>query len=278
MEPILKWAGGKRQILNSLRRFVPVNDIINGAHCYYEPFIGGGSLCFSLGLPNVVINDLNPEIVNVYRQILTHPNQLIRQLQIYQNNHTVDYYYRVRAMDRQDDYRGLSPIIHAARIIYLNRTCYNGLYRVNSQGYFNVPIGKYENPDIVMEDRIRALHDYFANNHVIITNQDFATAVESAQVGDFIYFDPPYDYDGAGFTTYMQGGFTHNDTKRLKLLCDQLIGRGCTVLISNNETQFVTQLFNEPQYRIFRIDANRSINSKGNKRKDAKEVIIYGRQ
>lgn len=278
MEPILKWAGGKRQILNSLRRFVPVNDIIAGAHCYYEPFIGGGSLCFALSLPNVAINDLNPEVINVYQQIAAHPNQLIYKLRIHQTQHSEEYYYRVRGLDRQANYNQLSQIDKAARIIYLNRTCYNGLYRVNADGQFNVPLGRYENPDIVMEERIRALHDYFSTNHILITNQDFALAVQNATAGDFVYFDPPYDYDGSGFTTYMQGGFTHEDTTRLKELCDDLIERGCTVLISNNETQFVTNLFNEVQYRVFHIDANRSINSKGEKRKQAKEVIIYGRR
>jgi DNA adenine methylase len=278
MEPVLKWAGGKRQLLSQLRNFVPIDEILNGNNCYYEPFVGGGSLCLSLELPNVVINDLNPEIVNVYEQILRNPDRLIAKLKAHKLNHSAEYYYKVREMDRLPSYSRLSPISKAARIIYLNRTCYNGLYRVNNKGQFNVPMGKYVNPDIVMESRIRQISEYLNTNNVIITNQDFSAAVQNAVAGDFIYFDPPYDYEKAGFTLYMQGGFSHNDTTRLKILCDELIGRGCIVMISNNETKFVTELFNDPRYVIYRVDANRSINSKGDKRRDAKEVIIYGRQ
>lgn len=275
MEPILKWAGGKRQLLSELKEFVPVDDCKKAR--YFEPFIGGGSLCFHLELPNIIINDLNPEIVNVYLQIYHKPLQLIEELKKHSQQHSEEYYYKVREFDRKKSYSRLSAVKKAARIIYLNRTCYNGLYRVNSLGQFNVPIGKYENPDIVMEQRILALNTYFHQANVEFRNMDFAEAVEDAQAGDFIYFDPPYDYDGNGFTSYVCEGFSHTDTQRLKEIADVLIEKGCIVLISNNATQFVESLFNDPRYTIKYVNANRSINSIGDNRKNAKEVLIYGR-
>lgn len=277
MEPILKWAGGKRQCLNALRRFIPREEIIKGGYHYYEPFIGGGSVCFALDFPFVHINDLNTEIVNVYEVIRDNPEELIQVLKEHNLNHSSEYYYQIRALDRDPDYGKLSCVLKAARVIYLNRTCYNGLYRVNSKGFFNVPVGRYLHPNIVMEDRIRALHNYFTSNEIVITNQDFKTAVDAARSGDFVYFDPPYDYDDSGFTSYYQGGFSHDDTTRLKETCDELLDRGCTVLVSNNETKFISELFGDPRYRVFHLNANRSINSKGEKRKTAKEIIIFGR-
>lgn len=275
MEPILKWAGGKRQLLSELKELVPVEDCKKSR--YYEPFIGGGSLCFNLELPNIVINDLNPEIINVYQQIYDNPQQLIQELKMHSQEHCDEYFYKVRGLDRKPIYSRMSAVKKAARIIYLNRTCYNGLYRVNSLGQFNVPIGKYENPDIVMEQRILALNTYFHQANVEFRNMDFAEAVEDAQAGDFIYFDPPYDYDGNGFTSYVSEGFSHTDTQRLKEVADALVEKGCFVLISNNATQFVESLFNDPRYTIKYVNANRSINSIGDNRKNAKEVLIYGR-
>ena len=275
MEPILKWAGGKRQLLTELKEFVPVDDCKKAR--YFEPFIGGGSLCFHLELPSIIINDLNPEIVNVYLQIYHKHLQLIEELKKHSQQHSEEYYYKVRELDRKKSYSRLSAIKKAARIIYLNRTCYNGLYRVNSLGQFNVPIGKYENPDIVMEQRILALNAYFHQANVEFRNMDFAEAVVDAQAGDFIYFDPPYDYDGNGFTSYVSEGFSHTDTQRLKEVADALVEKGCIVLISNNATQFVVSLFDDPKYSIKYVNANRSINSIGDNRKNAKEVLIYGK-
>lgn len=275
MEPILKWAGGKRQLLAALKSFVPIDDCKTAR--YFEPFIGGGSLCFNLELPNIIINDLNPEIINVYQQVYNNPELLIAELKIHQQKHSKEYFYKVREWDRKPSFSKLSPLKRAARVIYLNRTCYNGLYRVNSLGQFNVPIGRYVNPDIVMEHRILELHSYFHNNNVVFRNMDFADAVADATMGDFIYFDPPYDYDVSGFTSYFSDGFSHNDTKRLKEVADVLIDRGCIVLISNNATQYVLSLFDDDKYTIKNISANRSINSIGSNRKNASEVLIYGR-
>lgn len=275
MEPILKWAGGKRQLLAALKSFVPIDECKTAR--YFEPFIGGGSLCFNLELPNVVINDLNPEIINVYQQIYDNPELLIAELKKHQQRHSKEYFYKVREWDRKPSFSKLSALKRAARVIYLNRTCYNGLYRVNSLGQFNVPIGRYTNPDIVMEQRILALNKYFHQTKVEFRNVDFAEAIADAQAGDFIYFDPPYDYDGNGFTSYVCEGFSHIDTKRLKDVADALIDKGCIVLISNNATQFVISLFNDERYSISYINANRSINSIGDNRKNAKEVLIYGR-
>lgn len=177
-------------------------------------------------------------------------------------------------MDRRADYPALPQIERAARIIFLNKTCYNGLYRINNNGYFNVPIGRQDNPDIVMEDKILTMSNYFNNNEVLFRSGDFEDAVFDARPGDIIYFDPPYDYEKSGFTSYNQNSFGRDDLIRLKQVSDHLVEIGCRVILSNNDTPFVNNLFEE--YEIEHIDAKRFINCDGTKRRNGKEVIIYG--
>ena len=275
MEPILKWAGGKRQLLKELLKHVSKNDL--QTHTYFEPFIGGGALFLHLAPTKAVINDVNVELVGMYTVVREQPEQLIEQLIIYKEGYPNNY-EEIRSLDRNPDFSEVSQVIRAARFIYLNKTCYNGLYRVNSQGYFNVPMGKYKNPDIVNEFRIRKLSEYLNKNKVKISNVDFEKAVKSAKAGDFVYFDPPYDYETTGFTTYSADGFTREDLERLKHTCDTLIKKGCIVMVSNNDTSFVNQLFSDDNYQISHIEANRFINCDGQKRTKAKEVIIYGRK
>lgn len=278
MEPILKWAGGKRQLLQNLRPYI-TNERLNPEHgVYYEPFIGGGSLCFNMEFPRAVINDYNPEIANVYRQVMEHPNELIELLSQFDVQRNKEEYYNIREWDRLDSYADRSLIEKAARIIYLNRTCFNGLYRVNRQGQFNTPIGSVGFPFVLIRERILALHRYFVESDVQIMNLDFSESVAEAVEGDFVYFDPPYDYERDGFTLYVDGGFTRADLERLKQTSDELIERGCSVMISNNQTTFVENLFNDPRYHIEMINANRWINSDGANRAHAREVVIYGGQ
>ena len=278
MEPILKWAGGKRQLLNHLLPYINENSLnpINGV--YYEPFFGGGSLCLNLEWPRAIINDFNPEIANVYQQVKDHPNELVDLLRQFNTIPDREEYYHVREWDRLDSYRTRSLIEKAARIIYLNRTCFNGLYRVNRRGQFNTPIGSVGFPFELIAQRIVSMSQYFNEADIRILNVDFSQCVNDAGEGDFVYFDPPYDYEKDGFTLYVDQGFSRNDLVRLKQTCDDLIGRGCSVLISNNQTAFVADLFNDYRYHIEAINANRWINSDGTNRTHAREVVIYGGQ
>jgi len=278
MEPILKWAGGKRQLLNHLLPYINDHRLNPNVGVYFEPFIGGGSLCFRLGKPRAVINDFNPEIVNVYLQVKDHPLELIEHLRRFNIERDPDEYYRVREWDRLDTYHTRSLLEKAARVIYLNRTCFNGLYRVNSNGQFNTPIGSMGFPIELIERRILTISHYFNTSDVQILNVDFSEAVHGAVGGDFVYFDPPYDYERDGFTLYVDRGFSRADLERLKHTCDALVDRGCSVLVSNNLTPFVENLFNDDRYQIEVIQANRSINSDGTNRTKANEVLIYGGQ
>lgn len=277
MEPLLKWAGGKRLLLPKIYKYINKENIINENKTLYEPFVGGGSLFLDLELPNCVINDFNKELVNVYVQVKNKPYQLIKLLEEHKNNHSQEYYLAIRELDRKPEYKKMTKIEKAARIIYLNKTCYNGLYRVNAKGHFNVPMGKYENPDIVMKDKILRLSKYLRNNNIKIKCGDFADAVKTSKLGDIVYFDPPYDYEEDGFTSYNSGGFTKNDLVRLKECCDELIAKGCEVIVSNNDTSFVNNLFSGEEYTIEHIEAHRLINCDGKNRRKEKEVIIYGK-
>lgn len=278
MEPILKWAGGKRNLLPHLEALINESGFDSATNRYYEPFIGGGALCFSKEYPRCTINDFNSELVNVYEQIKDNPQRLIELLKEHAMLHSKEHYLEVRAMDRAQDYSLMDGVVRAARIIYLNRTCYNGLYRVNKDGFFNVPMGKYKSPEIVMEDRIKALSKYLKKSNVTICQGDFEKAVRYAKKGDLIYFDPPYDYEEMGFSTYTANGFGRTDLARLKTLSDKLIEKGCIVILSNNETNFVKSLFDGPCYKTYQVQATRFISCDGKRRSKVNEVIIYGRK
>lgn len=279
MRPFLKWAGGKRLLLPHIYEFID-REIID-KKCFYEPFVGGGSVFLNLNPNKCVINDLNEELINVYRVIKDNPFELIELLKEHKELHNKEYYYMVRAYDRDEEkYKQMSNIEKAARTIYLNKTCYNGLYRVNRNGYFNTPVGRYVNPLICDEENILEVSSYLNKNKIKITSVDFEKAVKNARNGDFVYFDPPYDYETSGFVGYVKEGFNRDDLRRLKITCDSLIKRGCKVLISNNDTTFVRELFEEENYEIIyrtkTIKANRNINSKKTRNK-VDEVLIYGK-
>lgn len=280
MKPFLKWAGGKRQLLPYIKEYIN-EDVLNGVR-FFEPFIGGGSLFFHLQHGDCVINDYNSEIVNCYKVIKNSPYKLIEKLKIHQVNHCKEYYYQIRSMDRNGELENMSKVEKAARTIYLNRTCYNGLYRVNSAGQFNTPIGRYTNPLICDETNILEISKFLKKNKVIIRCCDFVEAVKDMKEGDWVYFDPPYDYEDSGFVGYVKEGFSHFDLERLRDTCDKLIEKGCQVLISNNDTEFVRNTFNSDSYEIVYetkiIKANRNINSKASKRKKVDEVLIHGRK
>lgn len=279
MEPVMKWAGGKRQILARLKELLSPEVLSGGT--YYEPFVGGGSVFLSLAPNQAVINDSNPELVNVYKQIKANPNEIIRLLCGHATKHCKEYFYEVRSWDRASNYLELPADVRAARTVYLNRTCFNGLYRVNRSGYFNVPIGSYVSPQIIRESQIREISNYLNNNDIAILCGDFEDAVCDAQPGDVVYFDPPYDYDddGAeGFVRYTANQFSRDDLKRLAELCHKLVERGCYVIISNNDTEYVRKCFPTNKYEHIHILGRRMINNLSAKRHGVNEVIIIGKQ
>lgn len=271
-QPFLKWAGGKRQLLPEIRKYIPEK-----IDMYYEPFIGAGAVLLDLKPQKAVINDINIELVNVYEVVKHHHEELIEQLRKHENGNNSEYFYKVRGLDRdKEKYEQLSPVEKAARMIYLNKTCFNGLYRVNSKGQFNVPFGKYKNPQIVNESVLRAVHDYLSAYDVTIWNKDFAEVVANAKEGDFVYFDPPYDpvSDTSSFTSYSLDGFNREDQIRLSDVCVELDKRGCKFLLSNSATDFIKEIYEEKGFHIEIVSATRNINSVASKRGKIDEVLV----
>lgn len=269
LKPFLKWAGGKRQLISQINPYIP-----NDFNTYYEPFVGAGAILFDLAPDKAIVNDKNEELVNVYREIKNNLEELIRNLEIHLEKHSEEYYYEIRAKDRVESYNLWTDSQKAARFIYLNRTCYNGLYRVNSKGYFNVPFGKYKNPKILDVELLSAVSQYLNKNHIFILNGDFENALTSAKANDFIYIDPPYDpvSNTAAFTSYSNDGFNKMDQIRLKELFDDLNARGCKVLLSNSNTEFINDLYKD--YKIELVTAARNINSIASKRGKVYEVLV----
>jgi DNA adenine methylase len=267
--PFVKWAGGKRQLLSSIDKYLPP---WNKNRTYYEPFIGGGACLFHLQPKKAVISDSNEELMNCYKVIRDYPEELIVDLK--KHKHDEEYYNKIRDIDRSPEYHGFSEIQRASRILYLNKTCYNGLFRVNSQGQFNVPLGRYKNPLIVNEVVIRAVNKYLNKNEINILHDDFEKAVELAKKGDFIYFDPPYDTisSTSSFTGYDVNGFDREEQKRLFKVFRKLDKLGCFVMLSNSSTDFIRTLYKD--YRIDTLLANRSINSVSSGRGKIDEVLV----
>ena len=280
VKPFIKWAGGKRQLLPEIKKRIP-----DDMSTYYEPFVGGGAVLFDLQPKKAIINDANEELVNVYEVIRDNVDGLIRELKHHketlmeyredENKEEKNYYYEVRAWDRKDNYDSISDLKKAGRIIFLNKTCFNGLFRVNLKNQFNVPFGRYKNPAIVNEEVLRAVSHYLNNNNIRITNEDFEEAMKGMRKQAFVYFDPPYHpiSDSSSFTGYTVDGFDEKDQRRLKKLCDNLDERGCRFMLSNSSAPLIQELY-EPNYEVEYIGANRSINSDGDKRGEVKEVLV----
>jgi DNA adenine methylase len=216
--PVVKWAGGKRQLLPDISKHIP-----NEFSTYYEPFLGGGAVLFFLQPSRAVVNDINEELINMYLVIKDNVEELIDSLKNHKNDE--EYYYSIRELDRdRENYNKLDNVEKASRIIFLNKTCYNGLFRVNSQGHFNVPYGRYKNPDITNDVTLRAVSNYLNRAKITFKCTDFERAVNNIRKGAFVYFDPPYDpvSDTSSFTGYDVNGFDKKEQERLKELCDKL--------------------------------------------------------
>jgi len=265
--PIVKWVGGKRQIIDDITKCIPKFST------YYEPFLGGGAVLFELQPKKAVVNDQNEELMNMYTVIRDNVEDLIHLLAQHKNDK--EHFYKVRELDRDKKlYATLSNIEKAARIIYLNKTCYNGLFRVNRAGEFNTPFGKYKNPKILDEVTLRAVSHYLNHSKIKLLNEDFEMSLKGIRKGAFVYFDPPYDpiSDTASFTGYDKGGFGREEQIRLKKVCDRLNERGIKFLLSNSATDFILDLYKD--YSITFVKARRAINSIAEKRGEVYEVLV----
>lgn len=270
--PVVKWVGGKRQLLDEIAPRLPKR-----ITTYCEPFLGGGAVLFSLQPQNAIVNDLNADLMLVYEVIRDDVELLIAALEQHEN--TAEYFYTIRNLDRdKDTYREMSPIERASRIIYLNKTCYNGLFRVNASGEFNSPFGHYKNPNIVNAPVLREVNKYLTANNIQLFHTDFEEVLQQIPRGGFVYLDPPYDpvSDTASFTGYNQGGFGQEEQERLKRCCDELTARGVRFLLSNSATPFIRELYTG--YTVEIVHAKRAINSDASKRGAVEEVLIrnYG--
>lgn len=264
-KPFVKWPGGKRRLLPEL-----VSRLPNVFERYYEPFLGGGALYFHIQPNRAYISDINPELINAYRVIQDRVEDLISVLPTFKN--TEEDFYNVRELDRTPNFKQINSIERAARFIYLNKTCFNGLYRENSKGHFNVPFGHYDNPTILDEDNLIACHD--ALKGATIGCESFLHIVSYAKPGDFVYFDPPYmpDNISSTFTSYSKDGFGMADHENLINLCEALNRNSVKWMLSNSSAPIVYKMYKN--FNIETIEVQRSIGASASTRKKVEEVIV----
>ncbi|MDR3152756.1 MAG: DNA adenine methylase [Deltaproteobacteria bacterium] len=274
-KPFVKWAGGKRQLLPDIRANLPED---SESLRYFEPFLGGGAVLFRLRPARAVVSDLNRDLMGAYMALKDAPGQVIRRLKELAGDLSARRYYEVRDMDRAEGYPQLTAAERAARLIYLNRTCYNGLYRVNSRGHFNVPRGSYADPAVCNEEALRSAAAYLREADVNILCGDFADAVREAGEGSLVYFDPPYHAPDRNFTSYQSGGFGESEQERLRDVYAELTSRGAKCLLSNADTPFIRYLYGNTGFRIVPVQAARAINSRAGGRGKVGEVLVrnYG--
>ena len=264
-KPFVKWAGGKRTLLPELTRRFPVS-----MNRYIEPMVGGGALFFESAPSYGVLADISWELMNSYTAIKENVEELIKHLQ--RHEHSEEYFYRLRNVDRSDGFKRWSKLERASRFLYLNKTCYNGLYRENSKGQFNTPFGNYKNPTIVDPDNLRACSRLLQTTSLM--HGSFESVVDLAEEGDFVYFDPPYVplNRTSSFTAYSKGGFGEATQITLAETCRALDDKGVRFMLSNSHTPFVLELYEG--FNIEEVEAPRAINSRAEKRGRIKEVLV----
>lgn len=269
VKPVVKWVGGKRQLLPEIEKLMP-----KSYTTYYEPFVGGAAVLLHEQPKKAVVNDFNKELINTYKVIQNNVDELIEVLKIHDELNSKDYFYDVREWDRLPGYEERSDIEIAGRFIFLNKTCFNGLYRVNQAGEFNTPYGKYKNPNIINEVGLKVLSNYFNEADITFKTGDFEDAVKYIRKGSFVYFDPPYQpiSTTSNYTGYTSGGFDEKDQIRLRELCDRLDAKGVKFLLSNSNVPFIQEQYKK--YTIDVVGAKRAINSNGKKRGEVEEVLI----
>lgn len=263
--PFLKWAGGKTQLLEALIKRMPTS-----YNRYMEPFLGGGALFFALQPKRSYLADFNSDLINCFTVVRDNVSDLIEELKKYRYER--EMYYAVRDLDRTQEFEKMSAVARAARFIYLNKTCFNGLYRVNSKGHFNVPFGSYKDPRILDEENLRACGE--ALSSVILKQGSFEEIAEIADKDDFVYFDPPYApvSETADFTSYVTGGFDAASQEVLLLTCLKLHQKGVKWMVSNSNAALIQELYRG--FKVETVEAGRAINSKAEKRGPVLELII----
>ncbi len=263
--PIVKWVGGKRQLMFELIKNMP-----KSYNRYFEPFIGGGALFFELQPEQAYISDMNEELINLYSVVRNNVYELIKDL----SKHEVskEYFLEIRNIDRTEQYTELSDVERASRFIYLNRTCFNGMYRVNSQGQFNVPFGYYKNPRIIDENNLLNCSELLKKTEIKCA--DFSEILTKVKKGDFVYFDPPYVplNETSSFTSYTKDGFDIDMQFKLRDVCDELATMGVKFMLSNSDTKLVNELY--ANYEIKKVFASRQINANADGRGKITEVLV----
>ena len=269
-KPFVKWVGGKRQIIDKILKYAPSNFDV-----YYEPFIGGGAVLFELMPKKAVINDFNEELINAYKVVTNEEKykKMMKILKSYEKKNSEEFYYYIRNKDRNKaSINRMKDYTRAARTLYLNKACFNGLYRVNSNNEFNVPYNNSTKLRTYDESNLKAVHNYLTENNIVILNGDFEEAIKTAKKGDFVYFDPPYDTLKDSFTNYTKNGFDKNAQIRLFETYKKLDKKGVKVMLSNHNTPFINELYKD--YKKIVINAKRSINANGKGRGNVEETII----
>ena len=263
--PIVKWVGGKRQLMFELLKNMPED-----FNRYFEPFIGGGALFFELQPDNAYISDMNEELINLYKVVRDNIDELITDLQ--KHDISKEYFMEIRNIDRAEEYENWSDVQKASRFIYLNRTCFNGMYRVNSKGEFNVPFGHYKNPRILDENNLINCSNLLQKTE--IKHADFSEILKKVKKGDFVYFDPPYVplSETSSFTSYTKDGFDMDMQFKLRDVCDELDAMGVKFLLSNSDTKLVNELYEN--YNIKKVFASRQINANADGRGKITEVLV----
>lgn len=263
--PIVKWVGGKRQLMFELLKIMPKT-----YNRYFEPFIGGGALFFELQPDHAYISDMNEELINLYSVVRDSVDELIEDL----SKHEIskEYFLEIRNIDRTEEYSKLSNVERASRFIYLNRTCFNGMYRVNSKGEFNVPFGNYKNPRIIDENNLLNCSELLKKTEIKCA--DFSEIIHKVQKGDFVYFDPPYVplNETSSFTSYTKDGFDIDMQFKLRDVCDELDSMGIKFMLSNSDTKLVNELY--ANYEIKKVFASRQINANADGRGKITEVLV----
>ena len=272
--PFVKWAGGKDQLLTSISQNLPKKSFSR----YFEPFLGGGAVFFFLyrmgDISKAYLSDLNSELITAYSTIKNSVEELISELESGQYKPNKTTFYKIRKWDRAPNWKDVDRVTQTSRMIYLNKTCYNGLYRVNKDGYFNVPYGRYKNPKIVDEKNLRAVSK--ALKKATLSCTDFKQAVKKTEAGDFIYFDPPYDplNKTASFTSYTTKGFGEKEQESLANIFHKLTAEKRIILESNSNTALIKQLYSTPGIFISEISAKRAISCDPNGRGAITELLI----
>lgn len=275
LKPFLNWTGGKKKLLPDLNKLKPEN-----FNHYFEPFLGGGAFLFNLSPKNATVSDFNADLINTYCVVRDNIEELIELLKVHQENNEKDipifeskdksshYYYKVRAQEPTD------KIERAARFIYLNKMCFNALYRVNKKNKFNVPIGSSNNPTIFDEDNLREVHTYLNENNIKILHRSFENIKNEVQKGDFVYFDPPYVpiNKTSNFTSYTSDGFTYENQVELRDLFKELSDIGVYCMLSNSYTDIILDLYKD--FNIHTVSVQRLQSAKASSRGKVKEVII----